>query len=229
MSNRFTEGINGDGVVILDNGLIISISEILQKLNKYDSLIDEKPNPTIKTGIDYIKNERIRQIKQEGWSLKHDQTYTSQELARAACYYAVPPHQHQIREAIWPERWDKKWKKPSNDRVRELSKAGALIAAEIDRINKVGEHPLKPLSQLTEEDAIKIAEAATGLKGWELSAKGYNGDIDVAISDKIHFSIRNTGEMEFCKEDDEYLMIQDECFYYPARATDKARELGYDV
>jgi len=34
---------------------------------------------------------------------------------------------------IWP--WEKSWWKPTpNDRVKELVKAGALIAAEIDRL-----------------------------------------------------------------------------------------------
>jgi hypothetical protein len=32
----------------------------------------------------------------------------------------------------WP--WDAKWWKPSVDHVRNLVKAGALIAAEIDRM-----------------------------------------------------------------------------------------------
>ena len=36
---------------------------------------------------------------------------------------------------LFPKSWDWTWWKPSpNDRIRELSKAGALIAAEIDRI-----------------------------------------------------------------------------------------------
>lgn len=36
----------------------------------------------------------------------------------------------------WP--WDKSWWKPTPDRrIRELQKAGALIAAEIDRLNRL--------------------------------------------------------------------------------------------
>ncbi len=34
----------------------------------------------------------------------------------------------------WP--WEEVWFKPSPDQVRNLVKAGALIAAEIDRINR---------------------------------------------------------------------------------------------
>jgi hypothetical protein len=35
----------------------------------------------------------------------------------------------------WP--WAEKWWKPSEDQVRNLVKAGALIAAEIDRIQRL--------------------------------------------------------------------------------------------
>ena len=34
----------------------------------------------------------------------------------------------------WP--WDESWWKPSNDSIRNLVKAGALIAAEIDRLHR---------------------------------------------------------------------------------------------
>lgn len=35
----------------------------------------------------------------------------------------------------WP--WDNKWWKPSDDPIKNLIKAGALIAAEIDRLNAI--------------------------------------------------------------------------------------------
>jgi len=35
----------------------------------------------------------------------------------------------------WP--WDEEWWKPDNDAVRNLAKAGALIAAEIDRLQRL--------------------------------------------------------------------------------------------
>lgn len=40
----------------------------------------------------------------------------------------------------WPSSWHPEWWKPSNDPVRNLVKAGALIAAEIDRIQRQGEN-----------------------------------------------------------------------------------------
>ena len=41
-----------------------------------------------------------------------------------------------IRKAGWRNGWpwDKKWWKPSDDPIKNLIKAGALIAAEIDRL-----------------------------------------------------------------------------------------------
>lgn len=36
----------------------------------------------------------------------------------------------------WP--WDEEWWKPSLDPIRNLEKAGALIAAEIDRLEAAG-------------------------------------------------------------------------------------------
>ena len=96
----------------------------------------------METGIQIITKERQRQISQEGWTADHDATeHHSEELAAAAGCYALAGetrgtfrYEHILQ--LWP--WDKKWWKPTpDDRVRELAKAGALIAAEIDRINGV--------------------------------------------------------------------------------------------
>jgi hypothetical protein len=56
-------------------------------------------------------------------------------LAMAAACYATPPtHRDQPMPMLWP--WSGMDWRPSADRVRELAKAGALIAAEIDRLNR---------------------------------------------------------------------------------------------
>jgi hypothetical protein len=99
----------------------------------------------MKTGIDFIKEERERQLNVEGWSSEHDDKYLSDELARAAATYAIPINAQYIfdgafginyRGTLWP--FDKSWYKPSpEDRIKELSKSGALIAAEIDRLNRL--------------------------------------------------------------------------------------------
>jgi hypothetical protein len=92
------------------------------------------------TGAELITAERQRQIDVEGWTAQHDDRHTNHELVAAACCYASPPKErpashHHIIE-LWP--WDILWWKPSpEDRVRELTKAGALIAAEIDRLHRI--------------------------------------------------------------------------------------------
>lgn len=94
----------------------------------------------MKTGIELIAEERKRQIEVEGWTVEHDViANTDEELARAAATYALPEiyraYEFEVRN-IFP--FDIKWWKPTpEDRIRELTKAGALIAAEIDRINKL--------------------------------------------------------------------------------------------
>lgn len=105
-----------------------------------------------KTGLELIALERMRQIEVEGWTADHDSRYKNSELSMAAACYALNDHLYPLgqiaenkngvhmtieRNAFWP--WAKAWWKPapttkSEDRIRELSKAGALIAAEIDRL-----------------------------------------------------------------------------------------------
>lgn len=97
----------------------------------------------MKTGVELIKAERQRQIKEEGWTSEHDANHINGEIAVAAACYALPENYRQAEllpfskvPLTWP--WDGQyWKPTPQDRIRELVKAGALIAAEIDRLQKV--------------------------------------------------------------------------------------------
>ena len=88
-------------------------------------------------GIERIAAERKRQIKEEGWSAKHDKEHLSGELLLlAACYtlknYTFSDFEHEIEDelfAYWGEN-GARYKNP----IRDLERAGALIAAEIDRL-----------------------------------------------------------------------------------------------
>lgn len=100
----------------------------------------------MKTGIDLIAAERARQISVEGWTPSHDDQHQLGEMNMAARAYALhadtfpsgaghdcaPPD-------CWP--WERHWWKPSPDGVRNLVKAGALIAAEIDRLQRLANPP----------------------------------------------------------------------------------------
>lgn len=86
---------------------------------------------TLTRGAECIAVERARQVSQEGWTADHDARHDNNELTRAAIYYAsgtTPPH------TDWPfdAASDKKAK---HSRRQQLAIAGALIAAEIDRLD----------------------------------------------------------------------------------------------
>ena len=87
--------------------------------------------------------ERRRQIEAEGWSPEHDDDHDCGEIAAMAVFYAMPeavrdwPARETGYGATWgaaivPAGW---WPKPG-DRRRELVKAGALILAEIERLDR---------------------------------------------------------------------------------------------
>ncbi|MBP0714862.1 hypothetical protein ABXK61_16275 [Burkholderia sola] len=80
-----------------------------------------------------VLDERRRQVTAEGWTPGHDDQYTKRELAYAAGLYAMSEMKRGDPPLMWP--WDKNWWKPSTER-RNLVKAGALILAEIERLDR---------------------------------------------------------------------------------------------
>jgi len=112
------------------------------------------------TGIERIAKERERQTSVEGWTTLHDDSHIHAEMALAAACYASPiPIRARLRVPVscgcrsaecehtlgfserdkwvdpWP--WDKSWdKRGKHDRIRQLEIAGALVAAEIDRLQR---------------------------------------------------------------------------------------------
>lgn len=89
------------------------------------------------SGIERIAAERQRQIDEEGWTPLHDDDHVGDELVRAGIAYAYTSlygNSKTLPDPLWP--WLPEWWKPSDDRIRNLEKAGALIAAEIDRLER---------------------------------------------------------------------------------------------
>lgn len=80
-----------------------------------------------------IRAERIRQVDVEGWTAEHDDTHMAGEMARAAACYAFASSGGAIIQG-WP--FAAHWWKPENGR-RDLVKAGALIIAEIERLDRL--------------------------------------------------------------------------------------------
>jgi hypothetical protein len=98
-------------------------------------------------GAELIAAERERQIRSEGFTAPHDDKYICGELANAAAVYAMNPGfrdrrvtggcgTETVASELWS--WDGEWWKPKGGRIRQLVKAGALIAAEIDRLQRAG-------------------------------------------------------------------------------------------
>ena len=80
--------------------------------------------------------ERRRQVSAEGWDTKHDDHHTDGELAVAASCYANPVFSSYGGgrcPIAWP--WTLAWWKPK-DRRSDLVRAGALILAEIERLDR---------------------------------------------------------------------------------------------
>ena len=89
-------------------------------------------------GAELIAAERRRQVEAEGWTPEHDDGHTRGELAQAGAVYAMPAN-GSWKATEWPfepESIKHDWHTPEG-RVRELTRAGALIAAEIDRLRRV--------------------------------------------------------------------------------------------
>ncbi|WP_111430800.1 hypothetical protein [Rhodobacteraceae bacterium DSL-40] len=89
------------------------------------------------TGAEAIAEERRRQIEVEGFTAEHDDQYLKGELARSANallrwgrfpqWRAEPPGDWWLPAAFWKPR----------DRRANLVRAGAMIAAEIDRLDRL--------------------------------------------------------------------------------------------
>lgn len=93
--------------------------------------------------------ERQRQISAEGWTPDHDDEHGDSSLSMAAVCYVLGRTTLRALEwspdiMLWP--WEKESWKPSDPR-RNLTKAGALILAEMERLDR---------------DALRAARAAMG-------------------------------------------------------------------
>ncbi|HGP4432942.1 TPA: hypothetical protein ACLMYU_005225 [Pseudomonas aeruginosa] len=82
-----------------------------------------------------VQAERRRQVEAEGWTPEHDDLYCAAELPRAAAAYILNGANDEA-PAIWP--FSAKWWKPRDARSNYV-RAGALILAEIERLDRAAE------------------------------------------------------------------------------------------
>ena len=112
-------------------------------------------------GVEMIAAERKRQIVEKGYTPDHDDLHTQGELALVAALLASPDllfkqtsgETGTLFTDPWPETWERRWDRrpyydkngrPNHDvdmgtreRIGQLQRAGALIAAEIDRLLRI--------------------------------------------------------------------------------------------
>lgn len=92
-----------------------------------------------------VITERWRQVEEESWTAEHDARHDKGEIARAAACYALRPQAAQCAgiqefiERLWP--WDWSELEPV-DRRRDLVRAGALIIAKIERLDRAAARSL---------------------------------------------------------------------------------------
>lgn len=115
---------------------IVSVAVFAQLLLCADSAF-AGPSSPLSDGYMAVWRERMRQISTEEFSRERDDQYENGELSAAASAYAAKAiyvsANRENAPSLWP--WSPKWWKPSTPR-RDLVKAGALILAEIERLDR---------------------------------------------------------------------------------------------
>ncbi|MBO6893413.1 MAG: hypothetical protein JJ866_15830 [Roseibium sp.] len=118
-----------------------------------------------------LGDERARQITDECFTPEGDDAHVSGELALAAAAYLLKGTRAERTKSVclrqrgggqetfdvpepWPHGWDPRWFRPG-DRRRNLVKAGALIIAEIERLDRATA-VTKPV------DAVALVDDAGG-------------------------------------------------------------------
>ncbi|HBR0996406.1 TPA: ead/Ea22-like family protein [Klebsiella pneumoniae] len=107
---------------------------LVEALEKAQQRIAELEYRTVTAAAADVLAERQRQVTAEGWTAERDDGYQNSELADAAACYAIHAHNQGFSTpAYWP--WSQDWWKQTSPR-RDLVKAGALILAEIERLDR---------------------------------------------------------------------------------------------
>ena len=98
-----------------------------------------------KSGVEMIRDRVMKRVIDKGHTAEKDDKHVDSELAIAGSIYAMPKKmKSEIEAHEYFPFYDGNYK-PYSDRRDELALAGALIAAEIDRLNRVEERRTKDL------------------------------------------------------------------------------------
>ena len=122
--------------------------------------------------VDKIRDRHVRDTqdltqRRYSWASTHDDSeHMNGELASAGACYALRtvPRLGDLAHDLWP--WSDSWWKPK-DRRRDLVRAGALIAAEIERLDRAA--------------TTKPAPSRCNC-GWPYTTDGEHGDACPALT-----------------------------------------------
>lgn len=169
------------------------------------------------SAIKLIDQERDRQFKQEKFDSSHDDQHTDGSLAVAGASYALAEYFRQEYKnyplVYWPHNWDNNLFKPSPDnRIKELTKAGALIAAEIDRLLRIeqrsqphhnsdkSERILNDVYELMEPRLNQLGEIRTD-EAWRTCQRKFSYSAITVAFRKIMLTMVEQGKAEKIKND----------------------------
>ncbi|SXE63120.1 ead/Ea22-like family protein [Klebsiella variicola] len=143
---------NAEFIALANPANVLALVEALEKAQRMESYwktqcrgitdhceelqarIAELESRTVTAAAADVLAERQRQVTAEGWTAERDDGYQNSELADAAACYAIHAHNQGFSTpAHWP--WSQDWWKQTSPR-RDLVKAGALILAEIERLDR---------------------------------------------------------------------------------------------
>ncbi|HHB7455053.1 TPA: hypothetical protein ACN7NB_000704 [Klebsiella pneumoniae] len=125
--SELLEGKVGNALLERENHHVEVVGKLLDRISELESR-------TVTAAAADVLAERQRQVTAEGWTAERDDGYQNSELADAAACYAIHAHNQGFSTpAHWP--WSQDWWKQTSPR-RDLVKAGALILAEIERLDR---------------------------------------------------------------------------------------------
>lgn len=125
----------------------LSYCQLMERCLAAEARVVELESLTATSAASDVLAERHRQVTEEGWNSKCDDAHKNNEMAFAAACYAFHaaaaswdmedngiPYDSHPTPKNWP--WEPEWWKPKSAR-RDLVKAGALILAEIERLDRM--------------------------------------------------------------------------------------------
>lgn len=137
----FADGTRQGALVPLADFTRHRIAKALRDAAQTIARLEQNIVAQVDAGVVIVAKERARQIQVEGYSPAGDRGRARELMAAAQCYLlaavlgrhaGTDPNGQFAPPPGWP--WETRFWKPSANLIRNLAKAGALVAAAIDAI-----------------------------------------------------------------------------------------------